>query len=324
MARRDCFDNRLKSAQPDAKSPTMTRPSLNDLEAFVAVATRRSFRRAADDLGTAPSTLSHAMRTLEERLGVRLLNRTTRSVSPTEAGMRLLDRLGPALAGLDEALGAVQAFRGTISGTVRINAPRLAATLLVRHILPAMSERFPEVVVDLVVEGRLIDIVAAGFDAGVRLADAIPKDMIAVPFPGVVSFICVASPAYLARFGEPETPEALKHHRCIGHRVPSGKLYRWEFERAGRTMTLDPTGLLILDDEELMVDAAINDLGIAYVASPAAEPALQDGRLRRVLQAWTPASESIGIYYSGHRAVPPPLRALLDVTREIERETRPR
>jgi DNA-binding transcriptional LysR family regulator len=293
----------------------MARPSLNDLQAFVTVATRRSFRRAADDLGTAPSTLSHAMRALEERLGVRLLNRTTRSVSPTQAGCELLVRLRPALAGLDEALDAVQAFRGTINGTVRINAPRLAATLLIRDILPVMSERYPDVVIDLVVEGKLIDIVAAGFDAGVRLFDSIPKDMIAVPFSGPVSFICVASPAYLERFGEPDTPDDLKRHRCIGHRVPSGKLYRWEFERAGQAMTLELNGSVILDDEELMIDAAINGLGIAYVASPAAEAALRDGRLRRILPEWTPASDHIGVYYSGHRAVPPALRAFLDVVK---------
>ncbi|MBX9907508.1 MAG: LysR family transcriptional regulator [Beijerinckiaceae bacterium] len=293
----------------------MKRPSLNDLEAFVSVATRRSFRRAADDLGTAPSTLSHAVRALEERLGVRLLNRTTRSVSPTEAGFDLLGRLQPALAGLDEALDAAQAFRGAVSGTVRINAPRLAATLLVRDILPTMSERYPDVVIDLVVEGRLIDIVAAGFDAGVRLFDSIPKDMIAVPFGDAVSFVCVASPAYLKRFSEPQTPDELKDHRCIGHRVPSGKLYRWEFEQGGRAMTLELNGSLTLDDEELMVDAAIAGLGVAYVASPAADPALEDGRLRRILSTWTPASESIAIYYSGHRAVPPPLRAFLDVVK---------
>lgn len=293
----------------------MARPSLNDLQAFVTVATRRSFRRAADDLGTAPSTLSHAMRALEERLGVRLLNRTTRSVSPTQAGSELLVRLRPALAGLDEALDAVQAFRGTINGTVRINAPRLAATLLIRDILPVMSERYPDVVIDLVVEGKLIDIVAAGFDAGVRLFDSIPKDMIAVPFSGPVSFICAASPAYLERFGEPDTPDDLKRHRCIGHRVPSGKLYRWEFERAGHAMTLELNGSVILDDEELMIDAAINGLGIAYVASPAAEAALRDGRLRRILPEWTPASEHIGVYYPGHRAVPPALRAFFDVVK---------
>lgn len=296
----------------------MTRPSLNDLTAFVTVATRRSFRRAADELGTAPSTLSHAMRALEERMGVRLLNRTTRSVSPTEAGFGLLARLQPALATLDEALDSVAAFRGSVTGTVRINAPRLGAALLVRDVLPAMAERFPDAVVDLVVEGKLVDIVAAGFDAGMRLVDSIPKDMIAVPFGGAVSFVCVASPAYLDRFGEPGTPDELEGHRCIGHRVPGGKLYRWEFERAGQALTVEAAGPVILDDEELMVEAAVNGLGIAYVASPAAETALAKGRLRRTLAAWTPAPERVAIYYPGHRAVPPALRAFLDVAKATQ------
>lgn len=295
----------------------MFRPSLNDLTAFVAVATHRSFRRAADEIGTAPSTLSHAMRALEERMGVRLLNRTTRSVSPTEAGFQLLGRLQPALALLDEALEAVAPFRGNIAGTVRVNAPRLAAGFLVRDLLPPMAERFPDVSVDIVVEGRLVDIVSGGFDAGVRLMGSIPKDMIALPMSRPLAFVCVASPAYLDRFGEPRSPEELHRHRCIGHRVPSGKLYRWEFERAGQELVIDTNGSVILDDEELMVDAAMKGLGIAYVADWAAQTGLSDGRLRRVLAAWTPAPEAIGIYYPGHRAVPPALRAFLDVAREV-------
>ncbi|TSJ62980.1 LysR family transcriptional regulator [Starkeya sp. 3C] len=295
----------------------MFRPSLNDLTAFVAVATHRSFRRAADEIGTAPSTLSHAMRALEERMGVRLLNRTTRSVSPTEAGFQLLGRLQPALALLDEALEAVAPFRGNIAGTVRVNAPRLAAGFLVRDLLPPMAERFPDVSVDIVVEGRLVDIVSGGFDAGVRLMGSIPKDMIALPLSRPLAFVCVAAPAYLDRFGEPRSPEELHRHRCIGHRVPSGKLYRWEFERAGQELVIDTNGSVILDDEELMVDAAMKGLGIAYVADWAAQTGLSDGRLRRVLAAWTPAPEAIGIYYPGHRAVPPALRAFLDVAREV-------
>ena len=272
----------------------MMRPSLNDLTAFVAVATHRSFRRAADELGTAPSTLSHAMRGLEDRLGVRLLNRTTRSVSPTEAGLELLGRLQAALSSLDDALDAVTSFRGHVAGTVRINAPRVAAAVLVRDILPRMAERFPDVTVDIVVEGRLIDIVSGGFDAGVRLIGSIPKDMIAVPFASPIRFVCVASPAYLDRAGEPKTPEDLQHHRCIGHRMPSGKLYRWEFERAGQELTIDATGPVVLDDEDLMVEAAVQGLGIAYVANWVAEAALAEGRLRRVLSAWMHEPEASG------------------------------
>jgi DNA-binding transcriptional LysR family regulator len=295
----------------------MMRPSLNDLIAFVAVATHRSFRRAADELGTAPSTLSHSMRSLEDRLGVRLLNRTTRSVSPTEAGLELLSRLQAALSSLDEALDAVTAFRGHVAGTVRVNAPRVAAAALVRDILPRMAERFPDVTVDIVVEGRLIDIVSGGFDAGVHLIGSIPKDMIAVPFASPIRFVCVASPAYLDRAGEPKTPEDLQHHRCIGHRMPSGKLYRWEFERAGQELTIDATGPAVLDDEDLMVEAAVQGLGIAYVANWVAEATLSEGRLRTVLSAWMHGSEAVAVYYPGHRAVPPALRAFLDVVRDV-------
>jgi DNA-binding transcriptional LysR family regulator len=297
----------------------MMRPSLDDLTAFVAVATHRSFRRAADELGMAPSTLSHAMRTLEERLGVRLLNRTTRSVSPTEAGYELLARLQPALVSLDDALDAIAAFRGNVAGTVRINAPRPAATLLVRDILPQMAERFPDVTVDIVVEGRLIDIVSDGFDAGVRLVGSIPKDMIAVPLASPIKFVCVASPSYLDRVGEPETPEDLKRHRCIGHRMPSGKLYRWEFQRAAQELSIDASGSVVLDDEDLMVQAAMGGLGIAYVANWVAEAAVSDGRLREVLSAWMHTPEDVAVYYPGHRAVPPALRAFLDVVRDVGR-----
>lgn len=300
----------------------MSRPSLSDLAAFVAVATHRSFRRAADELGTAPSTLSHAMRALEGRMGVRLLNRTTRSVAPTQAGRELLDRLGPALDHLDEALGSVAPFRSRVAGTVRINAPRLAAGFLVRDILPAVAQRLPDVTVDIVVDGELVDIVAGGFDAGVRLMGSIARDMIAVPLAREVTFVCVASPAYLTQHGAPAMPEDLSHHPCIGHRLPSGKLYRWEFERAGQELTVGTSGPVVLDDEELMVDAALAGLGIAYVANWAAEKALAQGRLRAVLSPWMAPPELIALYYPGHRTVPPPLRAVLDVVKEVAGKTR--
>jgi DNA-binding transcriptional LysR family regulator len=301
--------------------PSIPRPSINDLAAFVAVATHRSFRRAADELGTAPSTLSHAMRGLEERLGVRLLNRTTRSVSPTEAGFRLLESLQPALAALDGALDSVAGFqgRGKIAGTVRINAPPLGVALLIREVLPRMAERFPDVTVDLVAEGRLVDIVAGGFDAGLRLGDTIPRDMIAVRFGRPVGFVCVAAPGYLKRAGTPKTPDDLIRHRCIRHRLPGGKLYRWEFERGQQTLVLDPPGAVILDDDRLMAEAAVQGLGIAYVADAAATAALKAKQLRQVLSSWMPAAEILAIYYPGHRAVPPALRAFLDVVKESSR-----
>ncbi len=301
--------------------PASLRPSFNDLSAFVAVATHRSFRRAADELGTAPSTLSHAMRALEERLGVRLLHRTTRSVSPTEAGFRLLENLQPALAAVDGALDSVAAFqgRGKIAGTVRINAPPLGVALLLREVMPRMAERFPDVTLDLVAEGRLVDIVAGGFDAGLRLGDTIPRDMIAVRFGPPVGFVCVAAPGYLKRAGIPKTPDDLLRHRCIRHRLPGGKLYRWEFERGRQALAIDPPGALILDDDRLMTEAAMQGLGIAYVADAAAAAALKAKQLRQVLAGWMPAAETLAVYYPGHRAVPPALRAFLDVVKETGR-----
>lgn len=291
------------------------RPSLNELAAFLAVASHRSFRRAADELGSAPSTLSHAVRALEERLGVRLLHRTTRSVSPTEAGAALLERLRGAMRSLDEALEATSAFHGRISGRVRVNAPRVVAGHLVRNVLPLVAARFPDVRVDLVAEGRLVDIVGAGFDAGVRLAGSIPADMVAVPFGRPVGFVCVASPDYLAQAGEPRAPDDLARHRLVGHRLPGGRLYRWEFERAGQESLVDTDAALVLDDEELMVDAAERGLGIAYVVDRAAGPAIAAGRLRCVLSDWMHGTERVALYYPGHRAVPPALRALVDVLR---------
>lgn len=294
----------------------MSRPTLKDLTAFVAVATHRSFRGAAFELDMAPSTLSHAMRGLEEGLGVRLLNRTTRSVSPTEAGFKLLDLLKPALISLDDALESVVAFRGNVAGTVRINAPRIAAVLIIHDVLPKMAELFPEVTVDIVVEGEMVDIVSKGFDAGIRLAESIPKDMIAVSLEQKMSFSCVASPAYLAQAGVPTTPADLYSHRCIGHRMPSGKLHRWEFERTGQEIVIDTPTALILDDHDLMVQAAIRNMGIAYVPSPAARSAIKEALLIEVLSDWMPSLEGLAIYYPGHRVVPPALRVFLDVVKE--------
>jgi DNA-binding transcriptional LysR family regulator len=180
-----------------------------------------------------------------------------------------------------------------------------------------MAERFPDVTVDIVVEGRLIDIVQGGFDAGVRLMDSIPRDMIAVPLTQPLRFLCVASPAYLKRAGVPKTPDDLKRHRCIGHRLPGGKLYRWEFARAGQALTIDAPASVVLDDEDLMVDAAFKGLGIAYVLSTAAATPLKAGKLREVLAPWLQFAEGVAVYYPGHRKVPPALRAFLDVVREV-------
>jgi DNA-binding transcriptional LysR family regulator len=291
-------------------------PTLNDLKAFAAVATHRSFRKAADELGLSPSSLSHVVRTLERNLGVRLLNRTTRSVAATDAGQRLVLRLGPTLRDLEEALDEVASFGRIPTGTLRINASETAARLLLRSAVPIFLSRYPGMSLDLVTEGRLVDIVAEGFDAGVRLGEALAQDMIAVSFGGDVRFVVVASAGYLDRHQAPRVPDDLKVHRCIRNRLPSGKLYRWEFEKHGQEVTVDVPGALTLDRIELMTEAAADGLGIAYVPQRSAKPYLDDGRLIAVLSDWCPAIPGLYLYYPGRRHVPAGLRAFIEVLRE--------
>ena len=293
-----------------------SRPAIGDLTAFAAIAAHRSFRKAADELGLSPSTLSHMMRTLEASMGVRLLHRTTRSVSATEAGARLAARLHPVLRDLDLALQEVQVFGAGPSGTIRLNASEVAARLLLQSVVPTFLQRYPEMSLDLVTEGRLIDIVAEGFDAGIRLGEAVPQDMIAVRFGGGVRFVAVASPSYLAAHGAPRTPDDLQAHACIRFRLPSGKPYRWEFRKHGQELVVDVPGALILDHMQLMVEAAADGLGIAYVSDRSAQPHIDSEALATVLDDWCPAIPGLFLYYPGHRLVPPGLRAFIDVLKE--------
>jgi len=274
------------------------RPTLNDLAAFAAVAHHRSFRKAADALGVSRSALSHALLGLERSLGVRLLNRTTRSVAPTEAGARLLARLGPVLQDLDLALDDLAEERGGPSGTLRINANKAATLLLLRKVVPRFLARYPDVELDLVSEGRLVDIVAEGFDAGVRLAEAVP--------------------AYLAAAAPLATPDDLRRHRCIRQRLPSGKRYRWEFARHGEEIALDVPGALTLDDSNLMVEAAADGLGIAYVPESFAREMLESGHLVTVLEDWCPPIPGLALYYPRNRHVPSALRAFIDVLKATD------
>ena len=294
----------------------MPSPTLNDLKAFAAVSAHLSFRKAADELGLSASSLSHVVRTLEQNLGVRLLNRSTRSVALTEAGERLLARLGPTLHDLQAALDEVVSLGDQPRGSLRINANETAARLLLQTAVPIFLERYPDVALDLVTEGRLVDIVAEGFDAGVRLGEALAQDMIAVRFGGDVRFLAVASPAYLARHKAPKAPEDLKGQSCIRNRLPSGKLYRWEFEKHGREVTVDVSGALTLDHIGLMMEAAVGGLGVAYVPERAAKPYLDEARLVAVLEDWCPPIPGLYLYYPGRRHVPAPLKAFIEVLRE--------
>ena len=293
------------------------RPALSDLTALASIVAHSSFRKAADELGLSPSSLSHMMRSLEAQLGVRLLNRTTRSVAATEAGDRLVARLKPLLRDLDLALDEVDAFRTRPSGTLRINTGEVAARLLMTSVVPMFLTRHPEMAIDLVTEGRLIDIVAEGFDAGIRLGEQVPQDMIAVRFGGEARFVAVAAPAYLVGRAIPQTPDDLQHHRCIRFRLPSGKLFRWEFARHGQELTVDVPGTLTLDHVELMTEAAADGLGIAYVSERTALPFIERGQLVTVLDDWCPRIPGLFLYYPSHRHVPLGLKAFIAVLKEV-------
>lgn len=291
----------------------MAKPTLADLTAFAAIVAHRSFRKAADELGLSPSTLSHLMCALEASMGVRLLHRTTRSVSPTEAGKRLVERLRPVLRDLDGALAEVDTARSCPGGTLRINASETAARLLLGSVVPAFLARYPDMSLDLVTDGRLIDIVAEGFDAGVRLSEAVPQDMIAVRLGGDTRFVAVAAPAYLSAHPPPQTPDGLKGHACIRVRMPSGKLYRWEFEKHGQALAVDVPGPLTLDHIGLTADAAAAGLGIAYVPEQAVRSHIERGTLATVLDDWCPWIPGLCLYYPGRRHVPSGLRAFIEV-----------
>ncbi|MGP3591902.1 LysR family transcriptional regulator [Vagococcus sp. WN89Y] len=301
----------------------MKNVSLADLKAFLCVAQHRSFQRAATELGLSRSSLSHAMRSLEARLGVRLLHRTTRSVSLTTEGTQLQQRLLPLLHDLDEVLDTTRLGAHQLRGSLRINSNEGGARWLLRHVVPQFLHDNPHVQLDLLTEGRLVDIIAQGFDAGVRLAEAVPRDMIAVPFGGTIRFIAIASSDYLRCEGEPSVPADLLAHRCICQRLPGGSRYRWEFMANGKSLNVDVPGNLCLDNSALMVEAAVMGLGIAFVPEPFARGAIDAGQVEIILERWTRPIDGLCLYYSGHRQVPATLKAFIAVIQEAKRRIEP-
>ncbi|CAM4270557.1 LysR family transcriptional regulator [Bordetella muralis] len=296
----------------------MKTPSISDLHAFMAVASHKSFRRAADVLGVSHSALSHAMRGLESNLGVRLLNRTTRSVSLTQDGERLLARLSPILSDLSTALSEAAAAAGQPSGVVRVNGSEGAIRMLLQIAVPRLRERYPKVELDLSVEGQLIDVVGRGFDAGIRLGEAVPKDMVAVRLGPSLRFLPVAAPGYLKSHPAPRTPDDLMTHECIRQRLPSGKRYRWEFKKHDQELAIDVPGGMTLDNNQLMVEAAAQGLGIAFVPEPYAAPYFGAKRLLPLLEDWCPDIPGLFLYFPSNRHVPPALRALIDVVKQSQ------
>ena len=289
---------------------------LGDLNAFVAVAQAKGFREGARASGASASGLSEAVRRLETQLGVRLLNRTTRSVVPTEAGERLLQRLGPALAEVAAALDVVRALPDRPAGTLRLNVPVSAARLVLPGIVPPFLAMYPEIRLEVFAEDSFVDVLAAGCDAGIRYDERLEQDMIAVPIgPRLQRFAAAASPDYLHCHGVPDHPRDLLRHACLRSRFSSGSMIVWEFERDGEVVRVDPTGPLLVQAgpaTDLAVDAAIAGTGIVYLFEDWLRPYLDHGMLAPVLEPWWPEFSGPFLYYPGRRLVPAALRAFID------------
>ncbi len=290
---------------------------LNALNAFLAVARRRSFTAAAAELAISPSALSQSVRQLEERLGVPLLTRTSRSVALTDAGRRLLENAGPAVDQALEALKTVTVRPGEVTGRVRLTVPAIAVSYVVAPLLPRFLARYPKVEVEVQVENRFVDIVAEGLDAGIRLTESIERDMVQVRLSGAGRFLVVAAPAYLERKGTPETPDDLLAHDCICIRSTSTSgLYQWELERGARTWRVPVRGPIITTDVQLMVRMAEAGMGLAYLFEPSVAEQLRQGSLRVVLEPYAGLVPGLFLYFPSRAQVSPALRAFVDVARE--------
>jgi DNA-binding transcriptional LysR family regulator len=295
----------------------MYRSGLVELDAVAAVARLGGFRAAAMELGVSATSISNAVAGLEARLGVRLFNRTTRSVSLSEAGKQFVATVAPALSDIHTAMEATISRRGRPAGTLRLNCPAEAARQILVPVVLEFQRRYSEVRIDIVTEAQLIDIVAKGFDAGIRPRDAVPGDMIAVPFGPELRFVVVGSPSYLRDYPAPAKPRDLIAHRCIRARWPSGALYRWEFAKRGRALTIDVPGSLTLDEPTLMRDAALAGAGLAYMWEARVRGDLASGRLVSVLDDWIPSSPGFCLYHPDRRNVPAALRAFIDMLRQV-------
>lgn len=292
---------------------------LNDLHALAAVARAGGFREGARLSNSSASGLSEAVRRLEAGLGVRLLNRTTRSVAPTEAGRDLLNRLDPLLRELDAALDAVNTYRDRPVGTLKLNVPVSAARLVLPGIIPDFLKAYPGITVEIVAEESFVDILATGCDAGIRYEERLDQDMIAVPIgPRVQRFGLGASPDYLDRHGRPKHPRELLQHTCLSGRFPSGVVFTWEFARDGEVVRIEPSGPLIVQAgaaTDLAVDTAVAGVGIVGIFEDWLKPWFARGELEPVLEDWWPQFSGPFLYYPGRRLVPAPLRAFIDFVR---------
>ncbi|UEG17406.1 LysR family transcriptional regulator [Pantoea ananatis] len=291
---------------------TLSRATLQELEMFCAIAHHRSFRKAAQARNVTPSALSHAMRHFEQRLGVRLLNRTTRNVSLTEAGAHFLQRIQPALVELSQAVDELNDWRARPHGKLKLNMPRSAETLFFESLILPFIQRYPEITLEIDSNDALVDILEAGFDAGIRYGDVLAQDMIALPFGPAMRTLVVASPALIERHGAPQTPDELLAFPCIERRFPSGRRYRWEFWHAGQRQEVAVSGPLVLDNNERILQAALSGAGIAFLQEAVVSAHLQRGALVELLSGFTQHSDGFWLYYPGRRYVSAPLRHFID------------
>ncbi len=293
----------------------MDKAGLTELNAVIAIARRGTFRAAAIDLGMSTTALSLAINKLEANLGVRLFNRTTRSLSLTGAGRLFVEQVGPALQDIQGALEAVRSERDTPSGTIRINAAPFAAREIISPLVLEYLRRYPDMVVDIVTEGKLVDIVADGFDIGVRVAGLVPTDMITVALGRPQRYAVVASPKYLEKHGTPLVPPDLLSHQCIRVRLPDGAIFRWRFEKNGETAQIDVRGQIILDEASLARVAVLEDTGIGFFIEQSVLADIEEGRLIRILNDWTPPFPGLCLYYPGRRNLSAGVKAFLALAR---------
>ncbi|RWO61021.1 LysR family transcriptional regulator [Mesorhizobium sp.] len=300
----------------------MARPGLQDLEAVVAVSRKSSFRGAALELGMSTTALSNAVGKLEAHLGVRLFNRTTRSVSLSDAGRLFVENVGPALQDIHGAMDAARSKQANPTGTLRINSYATAAREILSPLLLEFIRRYPQVHIDLVTEGRLLDIVAEGFDLGVRRATLVPSDMIAISLGRPQRNVVIGSPDYFKSYGTPSTPTDLLQHRCLRIRLPNGALFRWRFEKDGEPLLIDVNGPMTLDEASLSRGTVLEGVALGYVMERDVREDIEAGRLISVLKEWLPPSDELCIYYPGRRNPSAAHRAFVELARELGSKAR--
>lgn len=296
----------------------LNRANLVDIVYFLAIARQKSFSRAGLEVGISASALSHAMKGLEARLGVRLLNRTTRSVTLTAAGEELQGLISSPLNEIGQALEALNRLRDEPAGRIRVNALSDGAALILGPVLPVFVERYPDIEIDLTVSNRMIDVIGDGHDAGIRFGGTVPEDMIAQRLSPDIRWAVVGTPEYLQRFGTPQHPAELKRHRCLRIRLGNARMYNWEFEKDGEQLEIDVPGAITIDESRIGLELACRGAGLMYVPEPVVTQLIADGTLQAVLTDWASTDPGFHIYYSSFRQVPVGLRLLIELIRELQ------